>query len=282
MLADQLDELALRDVAGRELGAQVAEELDRQAHVLLQDREEGLVARALVVEAERRDAHALLVDLGGIGGVGACHTAADIGVVADRRGEGQTLAPVEDRLEDEDVRQVHAAVERVVHHVDVAGMDVVAIVAQHRFDGGRHGAEMARQGEALRDQAPVAVGERRGEIHVVAEHARIGGAADGERHLVRDGEDGVPEELEAEGIGPARALRLGRARRSSALAALYDCFHAPLPHSAAMIARGASASRLWTLQTGLSRWRGNALDSPSARFLVLMPLPPCSGCVTST
>ena len=147
-----------------------------------------------------------LVDLGGIGGVGARHPAADIGVVADRGGEGQTLAPVEDRLEDEDVRQVHAAVERVVHHVDVAGMDVVAIVAQHRFDGGRHGAEMARQGEALRDQAPVAVGERRGEIHVVAQDARIGGAADGERHLVRDGEDGVPEELEAEGIGPARAL----------------------------------------------------------------------------
>ena len=128
--------------------------------------------------------------------------AADIGVVADRGCEGQTLAPVEDRLEDEDVGQVHAAVERVVHHVDVAGMDVVAIVAQHRFDGGGHGAEMARQGEALRDQAPVAVGERRGEIHVVAQDARIGGAADGERHLVRDGEDGVPEELEAEGIGP--------------------------------------------------------------------------------
>ena len=254
VLLDQLDELALRDVAGRELGAEVAEELDRQAHVLLQDREEGLVALTLVVEAERRDAHALLVDLGRIGGVGARHPAADIGVVADRGCEGQTLAPVEDRLEDEDVRQVHAAVERVVHHVDVAGMDVVAIVAQHRFDGGRHGAEMARQGEALRDQAPVAVGERRGEIHVVAQDARIGGAADGERHLVRDGEDGVPEELEAEGIGPARALRrLGRARRSCALAAIYDCFHAPLPRSASMIARGASASRLW-LQTGLSRW----------------------------
>ena len=88
VLADQLDELALRDVAGRELGAEVAEELDRQAHVLLQDREEGLVARALVVEAERRDAHPFLVDLGGIGGVGACHSAADICVVADRRREG--------------------------------------------------------------------------------------------------------------------------------------------------------------------------------------------------
>ena len=90
-----------------------------------QEREEGLVARALIVEAERRDAHALLVDLGGIGGVGACHTAADIGVVADRGCEGQAVVPVEDRLEHEDVGQVHAAVERVVHHEHVVGMDVV-------------------------------------------------------------------------------------------------------------------------------------------------------------
>ena len=184
-------------------------------------------------------------------------------MVADRRREGQAVALVEDRLEHEDVGQVHTAVERIVHHEDIVGMDVVAIVAQHRFDGGRHRAEMARQREALRDQAPVAVGERRGEIHVVAQDARIGGAADGERHLVRDGEDGedgVPEELEAEGIGPARALRFGRrACRSSAPAALYDCFHAPLPRSASMIviARGASASRPWppSIETRTRRGR---------------------------
>ena len=132
VLAHQIDELALRDVAGRELGAQVAEELDRQAHVLFQKREQRFVARAPVVEAERRNPHALLIDLGRIGGIGAGDPAADIGVVADRRGEGQAVAAVEDRLEHEDIRQMHAAVERVVHHEHVAGVDVVAEVPQHR------------------------------------------------------------------------------------------------------------------------------------------------------
>ena len=224
--ADQVDDLALGDVAGGELGAQVAEELDRQAHVLLQQREQRLVARAPVVHAERRNTHALLVDLGGIGGIGAGDPAADIGVMADGGGEGQALSPIEDRLEHEDVRQVHAAVEGVVHDEDIAGMDVVAVVAQHRLDRRRHRAEMARQREPLRDQAAGAVGERGREIHVVAQDARIGRAADGERHLVRDGEDGVPEEREAEGIGAACARRIGRARR---LDTLCDCLHAPLP-----------------------------------------------------
>ena len=50
------------------------------------------------------------------------------------------------------------------------------------------------------------------------------------------------------------ARRLGRARRSCALAALYNCFHAPLPRSASMIARGASASRLWLLAAAPRRW----------------------------
>ena len=109
---------------------------------------------------------------------------------------------------------------------DVAGVDVIAIVAQHRFDRGRHRAEMARQRQPLRDEPPLCVGERGGEIHVVAEHAGIGGAADGERHLVRNGEDGVAKQLEAERIVPARALGLCRARRA---ALPHDRVHTPPP-----------------------------------------------------
>ena len=41
--------------------------------------------------------------------------------------------------------------------------------------------------------------------------------------------------------------RLGRARRSSAPAALYDCSHAPLPRLATMIASGGAPSRPWPL-----------------------------------
>ena len=130
---DELGELLLADMAGRELGAQVAEQLDRQADVLLEERHDGLVELARLVELHRRDAQALGVDLGRIGGVGARDAAADIDVVADGAGEGQPLALVIERLEDEDVRQVHAAVERIVHDEDVARRHVVAEVPHDRF-----------------------------------------------------------------------------------------------------------------------------------------------------
>src|SRR5205814_2238814 len=57
-------------------------------------------------------------------------------------------------------------------------------------------AEVARKREALRDQIALGVGEPGRVIHVVLEHARIGGAEHGERHIVGDGENGVLEELE--------------------------------------------------------------------------------------
>ena len=62
---------------------------------------------------------------------------------------------------------------------------------------GRHRAEMARQGQALRDELAVGIGEARRVVHVVLEHARIGRAEDRQRHLVGDRENGVLEQLEA-------------------------------------------------------------------------------------
>src|SRR3982074_1432382 len=59
---------------------------------------------------------------------------------------------------------------------------------------------MARQSEALRHQLAVCIGEARGVIHVVLQHARVGRAKDGERHLVGDREDRVLEQLEGDGI----------------------------------------------------------------------------------
>ena len=72
----------------------------------------------------------------------------------------------------------------IVHDEDVARRHVVAEVAHDRFHGGRHRAEMPRQRQALRRQLAVGVGEAGRVVHVVLEHARVGGAEDGERHLV--------------------------------------------------------------------------------------------------
>jgi hypothetical protein len=104
-LDDQLGELLLGDMAGGELGAQVAEHLHRKPHVLLDEGHDRLVELARLVELERRDAQALGIDLGRVRRIRSRDPAADIGVVADRAGEGEPLARVIERLEDEDVRQ---------------------------------------------------------------------------------------------------------------------------------------------------------------------------------
>ena len=59
-------------------------------------------------------------------------------------GEADQLVVEVDGLEDEDVLQVHAAVERVVHHEDVARADPVAVVLEQRLHRGRDRAEVER------------------------------------------------------------------------------------------------------------------------------------------
>ena len=221
----QLGELLVGDVAGGELRAQVAEQLHRQAHVLLDDGHEGLVDLAGVVELHGRDAQPLGVDLGGIGGVRAGHPAADVAVVADGAGEREPLARVEQRLHDEDVGQVHAAVEGIVHDEDVARRDVVLEAAHDRGHRRRHGPQMPRQREALRGELAVGVGKAGRVVHVVLQHARVGGPEDRERHLVGDREDRVLEELEGDRVCLGGHLRLSarmRFRPSRRLGATAD------------------------------------------------------------
>ena len=62
----------------------------------------------------------------------------------------------EHRLEDEDVLQVDAAVERVVHHEDVAGVHAVAPLREQRLHRVRHRAEVERDRDRLRDRLAVA------------------------------------------------------------------------------------------------------------------------------
>ena len=71
--------------------------------------------------------------------------------MADRGGEGDAAALVKEGLEHEDVRQVHAAIERIVHNEDVAGVHVVAEMAQNRKDRRWNRAEMGGQSEPLGD-----------------------------------------------------------------------------------------------------------------------------------
>ena len=91
-----------------------------------------------------------------------------------------------DRLDDEDVLEVHAAVEGVVHDEDVAGADAIAVVPEQRLHRGRDRAEVERDAHGLGDRLAARVAERGREVHAVADDGRVGGADDRRRHLVGD------------------------------------------------------------------------------------------------
>ena len=88
----QLLEGPLGDGAGRQLRPQVAEHFYGYPHVALDQQVQRGVRHAALVEPQRRDAQAFLVDLRAVRGVRARHPAAHIGVVADGGGDRHAFA----------------------------------------------------------------------------------------------------------------------------------------------------------------------------------------------
>ncbi len=74
-------------------------------------------------DLDRRDAQALLEDLGGVGGEDADRLAADLGQVADVGDEAEQLALVEDRADHAVLGDVRAAAVGIVVQDDVAGLE---------------------------------------------------------------------------------------------------------------------------------------------------------------
>ena len=150
-------------------------------------------------------------------GVPASGAAADVGIVGDAGGEAEQAVLMEDRPEEEDVREVHAAVVGIVHDEHVAGMDVVGIFPHQRRDGVGDGAEMHRHAEPLGDQPAAGVAEAGGEVHAFPHHLRVGGAHDRDRHLVGEIAEAVLDHLEGHRVGegsePACPLFLRPRRR---------------------------------------------------------------------
>src|SRR5215467_14354684 len=98
VLGDNLGEAPFRNVAGGKLGAQVPEYLHRKAHVALDEGHDGLVEPASLVELHWGDAQSLGIYFGRIRCIRSRDAAADVGVVTDRAGEGEPLAPLKQRL----------------------------------------------------------------------------------------------------------------------------------------------------------------------------------------
>ena len=197
----QVEELALAEGSGGDLGADVAEDLVGDADIGCKQVEHGLVGDAAFVELGGGDAEALLVYLVGVGGVAAGDDAADVGLVGDGAGEALQFVFGEDGLDDVDVWQVDAAGGvGVVHNVEVAGVDAAVELAEDGADGAWEGTDVEGDGEAHGDGLPVAVGEGGGEVHGVLDDAGVSGAEDGECHLVDEGVEGVSDDLEGDGF----------------------------------------------------------------------------------
>ena len=150
VLLDELEHAAFADAKAGDPGPEIALEEVRQARVDVEDVEDRLVGHALGEELHRRDADALLEDLGRVGGHRAGHIAADIVPVRDVGDPGDKLAVGEDRRREHHVVEMRdAAVVGVVRGEDVARLDALERellqdafhrLVEHADEGGDAGA----------------------------------------------------------------------------------------------------------------------------------------------
>ncbi len=92
------------------------------------------------------------------------------------------------------------ALEGVVQDEHVAGHEARAELAAHVGHGVGDGAQMQGQSQALGDETALHVAEGARHVHGVLEVVRVGGAHQGDGHLVHDGIEAVLHQLEENGI----------------------------------------------------------------------------------
>ncbi len=261
---EDLDQAALARTAGRDLGPQVADHLDRLARVLLDDPHHRLVLAAGLVELEQRQPQPLLVDLGRVHGDRPGREPADVDVMRHRRGVPLELAPVEDRLDHVHVRQVLAAeAVRVVGEEDVARVDVLAEVLPDVPHDRRERPELDGEGQPLRDQLAVAVAERRRVVHRVADDRRVRAAHHDERHLVGHRRERVLDHLERDGIDPDS----GHASRAMSM----------FPSESSVARQSGGTTQVASYSSTISGPSRGGESSSAAREITGTSCHPCSG-----
>src|SRR5262252_1306627 len=217
VVVDQLEEAALAHSSRAEHGLEVAREVARMAHVG-GDQLHHVVAQATcVVELERRNADALLPDLRGPGVVGAVGGAANVALVGAIDGpEGEALAH-EHGQEGGEVREVIAAVVRIVEKEHVTGLDAPREVVGHGLDGHGQRAHVDGHVLGLRGESAFAVEDRGGEITARVEDLRVGGAQHRLAHLLHDGFETMLDHRDGDAIEghdvPPASARDGEAWR---------------------------------------------------------------------
>ena len=205
---ERLDALGAEPV-GRRLGPEVSGDLTRAPEVGADQREDVGIDLAALHEAHGRDDEPLLVDLARHADA-ARRAAAHVDMVGDVGHVTEQHALVEDRRDECDVVQVHAAQIGIVDQDAVTRRQPLGPVGA---DGARHDvgerAQVRRLGEGLGDRAQLPVEERAREVAPRLDVGGVGRAPQRGAHLLGDGEQRVADDLEADGIdvGGQGALR---------------------------------------------------------------------------
>ena len=204
--AGLVDSQKLADAAGGDvdrsyLRVQVAQEVFGVANVGGEHLQQVAARLPAVVDAQWRDAQALVVDFAGRGVVAAVGGAAYVAVVRAVDRVEEQLALMEDGPDDGYVRQVAAAEIGVVEGEEVARRDVVAEVVAHRRARDGQGAYVHGDALALRDELAVGVQNGGREVAAGVEDLGHGGAQHHLHHLHGDGLQAILHHGEGNGIG---------------------------------------------------------------------------------
>ena len=156
-------------------------------------------------DPQRRDAYALLVDLRCVAGEAARHHAADILPVRHHCHDREGTVVVEHRVEEPHVVEVRASRVGVVVQVQVARADVVAIPREHLAGRPRQGGDVGRLLDLRRGHELAGGGEhRRREVVALDDHVGVRGADDHGAHLAHDRREPRLDQLDGDGVEPAR------------------------------------------------------------------------------
>jgi hypothetical protein len=195
--------------ARRQHGAEVAHRALRVADVQLQNAPHALVELALLVELNRSEADALLIDLGRIAVPAARVATADVHPVGPTDREADQRIAEEHRSHHGHVVEVRAHGVRVVAEIDVAGTQVLlADVVLQRADGLPQIPEENRQSRGLGHHLPVAIEETHAEVEHLVDDRVVGRSEKGDLHLIARRYEPVADQFQSDGMDFVRN-RLG-------------------------------------------------------------------------
>ena len=161
-----------------------------------------------------RQADALVEDLGGGWIVGACRSAADVGLMRAVAGEGDERAIDDHRPGDDPIGQMVAAGNvRIAQDEDVSFGDVAAEHFQQRSDRKASSARVDGNAIGLRYERAICIGDEAGEVVGLVEDRAARGAHHHPAHLAGDMIEAVLHQRQrdriesAHDLGPSNSMR---------------------------------------------------------------------------